>query len=91
MVRGKAAASPDSIAVSDGDIHLSYAELNRQANRLAHRLGATGIPDVQPSPLIGLCLPRGHELIVGMLAILKAGGTYLPLDPNARPLASTSF
>jgi amino acid adenylation domain-containing protein len=85
------AASPDSIAVSDGEIHLSYAELNRQANRLAHRLGAlTEIPDGQPSSLIGLCLPRGHELIVGMLAILKAGGTYLPLDPNA-PAARLEF
>ncbi|MEP5767386.1 amino acid adenylation domain-containing protein, partial [Nisaea sp.] len=87
----QAAASPDAIAVSDGETQLSYVELNSEANRLAHRLGTLmDIPDGGPSPLIGLCLPRSPELIVAMLAILKAGGAYLPLDPNA-PAARLEF
>ncbi|WP_339548899.1 AMP-binding protein, partial [Pseudomonas sp. RA_35y_Pfl2_P32] len=58
---------------------LSYAELNRQANRLAHRLQAAG---VGPDGLVGVCLERGPQLMVALLAVLKAGGAYVPLDPE---------
>ena len=61
---------------------LSYGELERRANRLAHYLRARG---VGPETVVGLCLGRSLELIVGLLAILKAGGAYLPLDPDYPP------
>jgi len=74
-----AARSPDSVAISCNGSALSYGELNRRANQLAHALRARGVgTDV----LIGLHLPCGPDVIVGMLAILKAGGGYLPLDPE---------
>ncbi|MDE9567355.1 AMP-binding protein, partial [Xenorhabdus bovienii] len=58
---------------------LSYGELNRQANRLAHYLILLGVrPDVR----VAICIERSPELIVGLLAILKAGGAYVPLDPS---------
>jgi non-ribosomal peptide synthetase component F len=57
--------------------HLTYRELNRRANHLAHHLQSLGIgPDV----LVGLCVEPSLDMIIGMLAILKAGGAYLPLD-----------
>ena len=71
--------SPDRIAISFNGFQLSYGELNRRANRLAHALRAEG---VDTEALVGLCLPIGPDLIVGMLAILKAGGAYVPLDPD---------
>lgn len=58
---------------------LSYGELNMQANRLAHSLRAQG---AGPEQRLALCLPRGPELLVGILAILKAGAVYVPVDPN---------
>ena len=58
---------------------LTYRELNARANQVAHHLRALGVgPDV----LVGLCLERSIELVVGMLGILKAGGAYVPLDPS---------
>ncbi len=70
---------PDAIAVVYGDEKLTYAELNRKANQLAHHLTGLGIgPDV----LVGMYLERCPAMIVGMLGILKAGGAYLPLDTN---------
>ncbi|MDJ0836972.1 MAG: amino acid adenylation domain-containing protein [Acidobacteriota bacterium] len=74
-----AARLPQKSALSmpDGDT-LTYAELNRAANRLAHRLTALG---VRPDEPVGLCMERSLELLVGLLAILKAGAAYLPLDP----------
>ncbi|MFN5522952.1 non-ribosomal peptide synthetase, partial [Bradyrhizobium sp.] len=58
--------------------HLSYAELNTQANRLAHHLRGLG---VRPDDRVAICIERSPEMIVGLLAILKAGGAYVPLDP----------
>src|SRR5262249_33776963 len=58
---------------------LTYRELNRQANQLAHYLQDLG---VKPEMRVALCVERGLEMIVGIMAILKAGGAYGPLDPD---------
>jgi amino acid adenylation domain-containing protein len=70
---------PDAVAVvCEGD-SLSYGELNRRANRLARRLRDLG---VGPDQRVGLCTERSLDLLVGLLGILKAGGSYVPLDPR---------
>jgi len=74
----QADARPEAIALSHGGTQLSYAELERQANRLAQRLRQAGLQAGQP---VGLFLGRSCEAIVAILGILKAGGAYLPLDP----------
>ncbi|WP_422824083.1 amino acid adenylation domain-containing protein [Xenorhabdus entomophaga] len=71
--------NPDAIAVTFGEQSLTYAELNRQANRLAHHLIALG---VRPDDRVAICSERSPVMMVGLLAILKAGGAYVPLDPN---------
>lgn len=69
--------TPRATALSFEGRHVSYDELNRRANRLAHRLRALGVgPDV----LVGLYVERSADLVVGILGILKAGGAYVPLD-----------
>ncbi|MFD6170513.1 amino acid adenylation domain-containing protein [Streptomyces coeruleorubidus] len=73
-----AARTPDAIAVADGDTHLTYAELEARANRLAHHLRATG---VGPGTLVGLSMRRTADLLVALLAVVKAGGAYVPFDP----------
>ncbi len=72
---------PEAMALSFEDHHLSYAELNRRANRLAHRLRALRVP-IGPDSLVGLCVERSLDTVVGILGILKAGAAYLPLDPD---------
>ena len=57
---------------------LSYGELNRRANQLAHHLRALG---VKPDERVAICVERSLEMVVGLLGILKAGGAYVPLDP----------
>jgi amino acid adenylation domain-containing protein len=75
----RTAAAPDAVALVYGDDRLTYAELNRRANRVAHRLRRAGVgPDV----IVALLLERGADLVVGLLGVLKAGGAYLPLDPD---------
>ncbi|MFD2169298.1 amino acid adenylation domain-containing protein [Tumebacillus lipolyticus] len=68
---------PDRVAVVDADLQLTYQELNLRANRLARRLRSSGVgPDV----LVGICVERSVDLVVGLLGILKAGGAYVPFD-----------
>lgn len=74
----QAQKTPNNIAIIFEDQQLTYAELNRKANQLAHYLQTLG---VKPEVLVGLCVERTLEMIIGLLGILKAGGAYLPLDP----------
>jgi len=78
---------PGAIALVQDDIELTYEELNRRANRLAHRLRRAG---VKPETMVSCCFERSIEMIVAILAILKAGGAYVPLDP-AYPEARLAF
>jgi amino acid adenylation domain-containing protein len=79
LFAAQAARTPDAPAVICEDHTLSYRELERRANRLAHHLRAIGVgPDV----VVGLSMTRSPDLVVGVLGILKAGGAYLPLDPG---------
>jgi nonribosomal peptide synthetase DhbF len=74
----QAAKTPEAVAAVYEDSSLTYDELNRQANRLAHLLQERG---VGPEIIVGICIERGLEMVVGLLGILKAGGAYLPIDP----------
>ncbi|WP_296265941.1 non-ribosomal peptide synthetase [Pseudomonas sp. UBA6562] len=79
LIERQAQATPDAPALRFGDCHLSYRELDRRANGLAHHLAGLGVgPDV----LVGIAVERSVEMVVGLLAILKAGGAYVPLDPE---------
>ncbi|AIG26780.1 non-ribosomal peptide synthetase [Brevibacillus laterosporus] len=72
--------TPDRVAVTYGDKHLTYRELDEQANRLANRLLQQS--QHQRNPLIGILLDRSERMIISILAILKAGGAYVPIDPE---------
>ncbi|HEY2973281.1 MAG TPA: amino acid adenylation domain-containing protein, partial [Pyrinomonadaceae bacterium] len=71
--------TPDAVALVFEDQQLNYRELNRRGNQLAHYLRKLG---VGPEVLVGICLERSLEMVVGLLGILKAGGAYVPLDPT---------
>jgi amino acid adenylation domain-containing protein/non-ribosomal peptide synthase protein (TIGR01720 family) len=75
----QAAGTPDAVALLDGERRWSYADLDRAANRLAHRLIARG---VGPEEIVALALPRAADTVVAQLAVAKAGGAFLPVDPN---------
>src|SRR5262249_18200687 len=79
LFEAQAKQAPDTVAVVCQETCLSYGELSRRANRLAHRLRKLG---VGPETLVGICVERSVEMVVGLLGILKAGGAYVPLDPN---------
>lgn len=79
LFEAQAARTPEAVALEFEGQTLSYRELNRRSNQLAHRLRALG---VGPEVLVGLCVDRSLEMVVGLLGILKAGGAYLPLDPG---------
>src|SRR6266404_3701548 len=70
--------TPDSVAAVFEEKQLTYRELNTKANQLAHYLQELG---VGPGALVGICVERSLEMIIGLLSILKAGGAYVPLDP----------
>ncbi|CAD5921078.1 non-ribosomal peptide synthase/polyketide synthase [Planktothrix agardhii] len=71
--------TPDAVAVVCSEQKLTYNELNCRANQLAHYLRKLG---VKPDELVGICLERSLDMIVGLLAILKVGGAYVPIDPD---------
>jgi amino acid adenylation domain-containing protein len=71
--------TPDAVAVVFENQQLSYRELNAKANQLAHHLQAMGVGS---EVLVGLCVERSIEVIIGIFGILKAGGAYVPLDPT---------
>jgi amino acid adenylation domain-containing protein len=71
--------TPDAVAVVFEDEQLTYQQLNERANQLAHYLHSLG---VEPDVLVGICVERSLEMVVGLLGILKAGGAYVPLDPS---------
>ncbi|MFF3108085.1 amino acid adenylation domain-containing protein [Kitasatospora sp. NPDC057904] len=79
LFAAQAARTPAAPAVRHLDTELTYAELDARANRLAHELIARGIG---PGRLVALALPRSEQIVVALLAVLKAGAAYLPVDPS---------
>ena len=82
LVTLQAAAMPDAAALIAGNRVLSYGELNRRSNQLAHYLQAIG---VQQGAIVGLCVERSIDMVIGLLGILKSGAAYLPMDPSYPP------
>lgn len=78
LVEAQAATSPDAIAVVYENQQFTYQELNTRANQLAHHLQKLGVGS---GVLVGICVDRSLDMVVGLLGILKAGGAYVPLDP----------
>jgi amino acid adenylation domain-containing protein len=79
LIQAQVVRTPDAPAVRYAERSLTYRALNRWANRVAHELQQAGIG---PDRCVGVCVERSVELVVALLATLKAGGAYLPLDPN---------
>ncbi|WP_235430588.1 condensation domain-containing protein, partial [Xanthomonas sp. MUS 060] len=78
LFEAQVARTPSAIAVVQGEVALTYGELNARANRLAHSLRELG---VCPDDRVAICMQRSVEMVVAVLAVLKAGGAYVPLDP----------
>ena len=87
VFEAQAASTPDVIALSFEGRDLTYRELNERANCLAHALRKRG---VCPDALVGVCMDRSLEMVVALYGVLKAGGAYLPLDPEY-PLDRLTF
>ncbi len=79
LLEEQAGKTPEAVAVVCGEEELSYGELNRRANQLAHYLRELG---VKPEERVGICVERSVEMVVGVVGVLKAGGAYVPLDPG---------
>ncbi|MFF2063026.1 amino acid adenylation domain-containing protein [Streptomyces sp. NPDC058200] len=82
LFEAQAALTPDAPALRSEGATVSYARLGAEADRLAEELRSHG---VGPESVVGVCLPRGTGLVVALLAVVKAGGAYLPLDPEYPP------
>ncbi|WP_343298609.1 amino acid adenylation domain-containing protein, partial [Streptomyces sp. SID1034] len=82
LFEARVAAAPDGVAVVHRDTDLTYAELNARANRLARHLISVGIG---PEDVVGLAMPRSPQMIVALLAVVKAGAAYLPIDSEYPP------
>ncbi|MEL4891902.1 amino acid adenylation domain-containing protein, partial [Xanthomonas protegens] len=78
LFEAQVARSPQAVALVAGDRTLSYAQLNERANRLAHHLRTLGLG---PDERVGICVQRNAEMLVALLASLKSGAAYVPLDP----------
>jgi surfactin family lipopeptide synthetase C len=78
LIESQVERTPENVAVVFKNEQLTYRELNTRANQLAHRLQTLG---VEPDVLVGICVERSWEMLVGILGILKAGGAYVPIDP----------
>ena len=87
LFEAQVARTPDALAVKAFDQQLTYRQLNEHANRLAHHLRERG---VVPDSRVGICVERGLDMVIGLFAILKAGGGYVPLDP-AYPLERIAY
>jgi amino acid adenylation domain-containing protein len=79
LIEAQAKVRPDAVAVYEGDKRITYRELDRRANELALRLQASGVHEEVP---VGLCMRRSADFVIGALGVLKAGATYVPLDPS---------
>lgn len=79
LIEQQALRTPDQVALVFEEQQVTYGELNRRANQLAHHLKSLG---VGPDTLVGVYVQRSLEMMVGMLAVLKAGGAYVPIDPS---------
>ena len=79
LIERQARDTPDAPALFFGEQVLSYRRLNQRANQLAHELKSAG---VGPDQVVGVCCLRSMDMVVALLAVLKAGGAYLPLDPD---------
>ncbi|MFB7656312.1 MULTISPECIES: amino acid adenylation domain-containing protein [unclassified Streptomyces] len=78
-IEARAARTPDAVALVHGDTALTYAELNLRANRLARHLASLG---ARPGAVVAVSVPRSVDLVVTLLAVLKSGAAFLPLDPD---------
>ena len=79
LIEAQAKVRPDAVAVYEGDKQITYRELDWRANELALRLQSSGVYEEVP---VGLCMRRSADFVIGALAVLKAGATYVPLDPS---------
>jgi len=79
LIEAQAKVRPDAVAVYEGDKQITYRELDWRANELALRLQSSGVHEEVP---VGLCMRRSADFVIGALGVLKAGATYVPLDPS---------
>ncbi|MDQ1592737.1 MAG: hypothetical protein QOG71_3364 [Pyrinomonadaceae bacterium] len=79
LIEAQAGRTPDAVALFFEDEQLTYRELNARANQLAHYLRSQG---VVPETIVGICMERSLDMVTGLLGIMKAGGAYLPLEPE---------
>ena len=79
LFEAQARRTPEALALTFEERHLTYRELNAQSNRLAHHLRSLG---VRSESVVGLCVERSPQMVIGLLAIFKAGGAFLPINPQ---------